>query len=278
MLDLPGLAYDAFQVMMKYEDEFNTYDDIHDKLKYVEGKLKENNIRVDKVVDLWKRNSDVQVDCLKSKEFRNEGNKLYKKNSLVRRPSYIGNLFCILYSRLFFVFRKALSHFPGSFWEDKSNREEFGLALGNLSTANYEEKNYFDSSKCRGCSLENMSAEKISKFTERSDQCSKFLIPKQSIAKDQILPSYESDNFDIVYEEDLGRNGVASNDISFGDVILIDEPVVSTSKAGRQFCTNCLKKINSKEIYKSPLNEEVRVKMVVHINIIYELFRLVFAL
>ena len=70
MLDLPGLAYDAFQVMMKYEDEFNTYDDIHDKLKYVEGKLNENNIRVDKVVDLWKRNSDVQVDCLKSKEFR----------------------------------------------------------------------------------------------------------------------------------------------------------------------------------------------------------------
>ena len=79
MLDLPGLAYDAFQVMMKYEDEFNTYDDIHDKLKYVEGKLKENNIRVDKVVDLWKRNSDVQVDCLKSKEFREKGHKLYQK-------------------------------------------------------------------------------------------------------------------------------------------------------------------------------------------------------
>ena len=187
-----------------------------------------------------------------------------------------------MYSRVYSIFRKALSHFPGSFWEDKSNREEFGLALGNLSTANFEEKNFFDSrvnaEVLLKCSLENMTAEKISKFTERSDQCSIFLIPKQSIAKDQILPSYESDNFDIVYEEDLGRNGVASNDISFGDVILIDEPVVSTCKVGRQFCTNCLKKINSKEIYRSPLDEEVRVKIAVQITIIFELFRLVFAL
>ena len=156
-----------------------------------------------------------------------------RKNSLERRPSYIGNLFCILYSRVFFIFRKALSHFPGSFWEDKSNREEFGLALGNLSTANFEEKNFFDSrvnaEVLLKCSLENMSAEKIYKFTERSDQCSKFLIPKESISKDQIQHRYESDNFDIVYEEDLGRNGLASNYISS-----IYQPVVSTSRKSFQ--------------------------------------------
>ena len=65
--------------MKKYEDEFKTYDDIHDKLKYVERRLIENNIRVDEVVKMWKRNPDVQVDCLKSQEFRKEGNKSYQK-------------------------------------------------------------------------------------------------------------------------------------------------------------------------------------------------------
>ena len=106
-----------------------------------------------------------------------------------------------------------------------------------------------------------MSAEKISKFTDRSDQCSKFLSLKQPILSDQSIPRYDSDNFSIVYDEDIGRNGVALNDISFGDVILIDEPVVVRNKTGKQFCANCLKKLDAKQIYTSPVDEEVKIEI-----------------
>ena len=158
------------------------------------------------------------------------------------------------------IFRKALQSFPGRLWEDKTNREDFGLALGNLSTANFEGKKYFDSRANADvllkCLLENLSAEKVTKFADRSIECSKFLGVHK--AKSSDLPSYSSDNFCIVYEEHLGRNGVAVNDISFGDIILIDKPTVARSRAGKQFCTHCLEKLKSKHIYKSPLGDEVR--------------------
>ena len=155
--------------------------------------------------------------------------------------------------------------FPGGLWEDKLNREDFGLALGNLSTANFEGKRYFDSRANADvllkCLPSNLSDEKVTKFTNRSDQCSEFLGVELPISNDPFLPSCSPDNFSIVYEEHLGRNGVALNDICFGDVILIDKPVVVRSKAGKHFCTHCLRKLTSKQIYKSPFGDEVRVNM-----------------
>ena len=42
-------------------------------------RLKESKINVREVVELWKRDPDVQIDCLKSQELRKKGNKLYQK-------------------------------------------------------------------------------------------------------------------------------------------------------------------------------------------------------
>jgi len=164
-----------------------------------------------------------------------------------------------LYSYNEFI-RKALSNLPGRIWEDKINREEFSLALGNLSTANFEAKNYFDSRAnaqvLLKCCLESLSTEKICKFNERIDQCLKLISLKQPSSNGQNLPICDSDSLCIVYDENLGRNGVALTDISFGEVLLIDEPVVVRNKAGKQFCTNCLNELNSEKSFESPVDEE----------------------
>ena len=78
-MDLPRLAFNALQVMKKYEDEFKTCEDINGELKYVERRIKESKINVSEVVEQWKRDPDVQIDCLKSQELRKKGNKLYQK-------------------------------------------------------------------------------------------------------------------------------------------------------------------------------------------------------
>ena len=78
-MDLPRLACNALSVMRKYEEEFKTIKDISEQLKYVEGRLIENSIKVDEAVYFWKRSPDVQVNCLKSQELRKKGNVLYQK-------------------------------------------------------------------------------------------------------------------------------------------------------------------------------------------------------
>ena len=149
---------------------------------------------------------------------------------------------------------------PGRLWEDKTKCESFALALGNLSAANFEDKSYFESRanievllKCCG---ETLSDEKISKFTNRSEQCSKYL-GQYAGCSDNPLPAWDFEKFSIVYEEEGGRNGVATSDINFGDILLIDKPIVMRSKVGKQFCEHCLANIKSGQIYKTPFGDEV---------------------
>ena len=151
---------------------------------------------------------------------------------------------------------------PGRLWEDKTKCESFALALGNLSAANFEDRSYFESRAnvevLLKCCRETLSEEKISKFTKRSEQCSKHLGQYDEYISNP-LPAWDLERFSIVYEETGGRNGVALKDIKFGDILLIDKPVVMRSKVGNQFCTHCLANIKAGQIYKSPYGGEVSV-------------------
>ena len=135
---------------------------------------------------------------------------------------------------------------PGRLWEDKTKCESFALALGNLSAANFEDKSYFESRAnievLLKCCRKTLSDEKISKFTNRSEQCSKYL-GQYAGYSDNPLPAWDFEKFSIVYDEAGGRNGVATRDINFGDILLIDKPIVMRSKVGKQFCENCLANI-----------------------------------
>ena len=149
---------------------------------------------------------------------------------------------------------------PGRLWEDKTKCESFALALGNLSAANFEDRSYFESRAnvevLLKCCRETLSEEKISKFTKRSEQCSKHLGQYAEYFSNP-LPAWDLERFSIVYEETGGRNGMALKDIKFGDILLIDKPVVMRSKVGKQFCTHCLGNIKAGQIYKSPYGSEV---------------------
>ena len=87
------------------------------------------------------------------------------------------------------------------------------------------------------------------------------------------MPTCLSDKFSIEYEETVGRNGVALTDINFGDVLLIDKPIVMRSRAGNQFCTHCLVRFKTKQIYKSPFGDEVDDVMLTEDLLIMFLFR-----
>jgi len=67
---------------------------------------------------------------------------------------------------------------------------------------------------------------------------------------------WDSDQFSITYEETVGRNGVAMTDINFGDILLVDKPIVMRNKVGKQFCTHCSASLQRKQVYKSPFGGE----------------------
>ena len=154
-----------------------------------------------------------------------------------------------------------MHHCSGKLWKEKVKCEHFVLALGNLSAANFEDKNYSESRANAevliNCCKEYLSADRLAKLTSRKEQCSKFLGVFQSGKLDNDLPACDLDKFSIVYEETLGRNGVAISDINFGDILLIDKPVVMRSKVGKEFCTHCMASLKARNIYKSLLGDEV---------------------
>merc|ERR550519_42379 len=81
-MDMPTLACKALEVMRKYETEFATVGDIAEQLKYVQKRLIENSMDLNKIVELWKTQPGVLGNCTKSEELRKEGNKFYMKNQI----------------------------------------------------------------------------------------------------------------------------------------------------------------------------------------------------
>ena len=84
-MDLPTLASKALKVMLKYEQDFETIEDLAEQLRYVEKKLAENEIYLKETIKLWKRNASLECDCTRSKELREQGNKFYRKKRIFSR-------------------------------------------------------------------------------------------------------------------------------------------------------------------------------------------------
>ena len=198
------------------------------------------------------------MSCVKKKYPTISSNKTFPIHSFLFKISIsIASQKCHIYV----ILRQALLSCPGRLKEDETNRKNFACALGNLSTANFEDKSYFESKanadvllKCCG---ESLNIEKISKFTNRSEQCADFLGAQGSGYTVRPLPTWDSDKFSITYEETVGRNGVAMTDINFGDILLIDKPIVMRNKVGKKFCMHCLASLQRTQVYKSPFCGEV---------------------
>ena len=127
-------------------------------------------------------------------------------------------------------------------------------------------KNYSESSNnielLLSCADKNLSEEKVMKFKKRRKQCLKYIQSADSPHENTACgPEYTPNRFKITFDEIVGRNGEALEDIQIGDCVLIDEPIACRTKIGQElneFCNNCLSKISPDMIISSPLDKDVR--------------------
>ena len=158
-----------------------------------------------------------------------------------------------------------MNYLPGNTWRNKEEREELVVALGNLSAVSYETNNFFESriftELVLACGENNINEERRKKFSKRIKQCSKALkSSKQMHEDDIILPKYKKESFTIVHDDLVGRHAVAVEDIKFGEVILIEDPVGSRCKIDKDIrqCENCNQCLQQKQqIIASPFDKDV---------------------
>ena len=132
-------------------------------------------------------------------------------------------------------------------------------------------KNYFEASTnielLLSCAHLNLSEEKILKFTKRRKQCLNHL-ETSSGEKTPRIPDYKPNKFEITFDELDGRNGVALEDIEFGECILVDEPIAFRLKNEEAtFCDNCLSRVLTDKAISSPMKNNVRPFLIKHFSI-----------
>lgn len=253
MTDFTSLTSKALKTIRKYEDDFMKLGNSEDKLTFVYEKLTENNIEIESAVKKWKKFPAIQTDFTKAKEYREKGNQFYKNKQLEKADQ---------------CYRKALNQLPGHSWENKDDREEFVLALGNLSAVSFETNNFLESrvfaQVVLACGEKNLTEERSKKFMKRSKQCLKNMKSLKIMEQEDInLPKYKKESYTINFEDQHGRNAVAVEEIKFGEVILIEDPVGSRCKINKSIrqcenCNKCLHQKQEEEIISSPLDKEVK--------------------
>ena len=98
---------------------------------------------------------------------------------------------------------------PGVLWHEKSERQEFGQILGNMSSVELALKNYHECANTIELMLRvasrSISEDKVEKFKKRLKICLKHTkIPRRKVL---CTPVYTPNKFEIVYDEKVGRHG-----------------------------------------------------------------------